>query len=268
MVYPEVYTVFILVIVTISLILTFMLVNEVRKNESFEVVFAEKEAIKEYIASFVGKKLPFVKTGSDQVDDVYATLQRNISSQKGDIIDKGEIQLINQVYSVYCFFFSKEVNYVVRIKIEATIVDDKDLFVKSVTFLEGQTKKEFLLPSIEEFPQETLINETETKILPSKAQMQQEEERQKLLKDIEDTPQCYGIPDSFTISSSLECQLFGGKWDKPVKMSEECPFYGKDPKNPLRGGVNKFGYCQVPVGYELIGFRFFRKQTASNAIKF
>lgn len=268
MVSAQVYTIFILVIVMLSIVLTSVLVYEVSNSEPFEAVFAEKEEIKEYIASFVGKNLPITSITNDRGDDVYSALKRGISSQKGDIIDKGEIVLTNQIYSVYCFFYSKHVNYVVRIKIEATVIDDKEIFVKSVTFLEGQSRKEFLLPSIEEFPNETLVHEAETKILPTETQLKEEEERQKLLKDIEETPQCYGVPDSFTISSSLECELFGGKWDKPVKMSEECPFYGKDPKNPLKGGVNKFGYCQMPIGYELIGYRFFRNQNASNTIRF
>lgn len=251
-----IYVLFTFIMILITTFVTFVLICEKLNKEAFEALPEEKEKIKEYLASFVGRKIPFKEINNTE-DNLFTTLKGAISSNKGDLIDKGEILLNNNIYTIYCFFYSKEINYVIRIKIEVTIVEQTELFVKSMTFMEGQSKKSFLLPPIDSFPQETLIEEADKPVLPLKSEVEKEQQRQEKLKEIEDTPQCYGVPDSFNINSSIECELFGGKWDKPVKMSEECPFYRE---NPLKWGVNRFGYCKVPIGYELIGYRYFRKK--------
>lgn len=51
------------------------------------------------------------------------------------------------------------------------------------------------------------------------------------------------------------CEKSGGFLDTPVKNNEECPFYKSNKNyNNNRGGV-RGGFCELPVGMNLIGFR-------------
>ena len=59
-------------------------------------------------------------------------------------------------------------------------------------------------------------------------------------------------------TSQTDCENNGGMWDTPVKESAECPFFGANKNYPnSRGGVKlDFGYCEIPDGAQLSGFRF------------
>lgn len=88
--------------------------------------------------------------------------------------------------------------------------------------------------------------------------IQLEKERQLLVEELNSEYTCFGV--SGNISNEKECKEFEGTWDKPVKDNYECPFY-KANKNYTneRGGVNLGGYCEMPSGVQIIGYRHFDK---------
>lgn len=66
---------------------------------------------------------------------------------------------------------------------------------------------------------------------------------------------CFGStkPDS---RSRDECEASGGFWDQPVSNDTDCPFYQINKNWPNnRGGANLGGYCELPSGMQLLGFR-------------
>lgn len=81
-------------------------------------------------------------------------------------------------------------------------------------------------------------------------------ERQR--REKEDQFFCFGSTDADILVGSTQtiCEQNGGLWDKAVKVNEECPFF-KSNKNYLnsRGGVKGNGFCELPLGMQLKGFR-------------
>lgn len=87
--------------------------------------------------------------------------------------------------------------------------------------------------------------------------------------------QCYGSV-IVGAKTKMQCEDSGGRWDKPVKKSTECPFYLANKNYPnKRGGVigdykcahplegnqkcNEWkygGHCEMPMGIQKIGYRF------------
>lgn len=58
--------------------------------------------------------------------------------------------------------------------------------------------------------------------------------------------------------SKEDCeQNGGGVWDTEVKDSSECPFFNANKNYPnSRGGLKlDYGYCEIPDGAQLVGFR-------------
>lgn len=75
--------------------------------------------------------------------------------------------------------------------------------------------------------------------------MQSKADRRDASKD--DTFHCVTNPK---IKYEKECIDKGHFWDAPCSISQECPFF----QPPLRGGC-KDGYCEMPVGTKLVGFK-------------
>lgn len=67
---------------------------------------------------------------------------------------------------------------------------------------------------------------------------------------------CFGTRD-MSAETRTQCELSGGKWDLPVSVSNECPYYRANKNYPNdRGGARGTGYCEMPLGLEPIGFRY------------
>jgi hypothetical protein len=67
---------------------------------------------------------------------------------------------------------------------------------------------------------------------------------------------CFGA----TGNTQTDCVKAGGFWDTAVIDDKECPFYMANKNYPnTRGGVNVGGYCQMPSGVQILGFRDYYK---------
>jgi len=51
-----------------------------------------------------------------------------------------------------------------------------------------------------------------------------------------------------------------GKWDKPCKNNNECPFYKKNKNYNNSRGSCKNGYCEMPLNIERIGYRYYNEK--------
>ena len=80
--------------------------------------------------------------------------------------------------------------------------------------------------------------------------------KKRALKSKEDEVFCFGSTLPMTTTSQTECESAGGIFDRQVRVNDECPFF-KSNKNYInsRGGV-KGGFCEMPLGMNLKGFRF------------
>lgn len=75
---------------------------------------------------------------------------------------------------------------------------------------------------------------------------------------IEPDDMCFGSIDTAGIETKEECENFGGTWDSPVKSDEDCPFYRANKNYPNdRGGGKLGGYCEMPSGISIIGYRYY-----------
>lgn len=69
---------------------------------------------------------------------------------------------------------------------------------------------------------------------------------------------CFGTVTGTNVHNKEECQNVGGIWDKPAK-SEECPYYLANKNYNNKRGGSKAGYCELPIGMKLNGYRFYDK---------
>lgn len=66
---------------------------------------------------------------------------------------------------------------------------------------------------------------------------------------------CFGTMD-VTAATQTECSTFGGIWDSPVTSDAECPYFQANKNyDNIFGGANIGGYCQLPSGMQLTGYR-------------
>lgn len=81
--------------------------------------------------------------------------------------------------------------------------------------------------------------------------MQSKADRRDASKD--DTFYCVTNPK---IKYEKECNDKGHVWDAPCAISQECPFFQSrsNREDGYRGGC-KDGYCEMPVGTKLVGFK-------------
>ena len=77
---------------------------------------------------------------------------------------------------------------------------------------------------------------------------------------------CYGVPMSEQIGTQAECILFGGVWDRPVQSDTECPFYQGNKNYTNDFGGSKNGYCELPTGMKLLGYRYYSRDPAYSPV--
>jgi len=67
---------------------------------------------------------------------------------------------------------------------------------------------------------------------------------------------CFGSMD-VTAQTASACRASGGVWDSPVTQDSDCPYFqaNKNYDNTFGGARNRAGYCEVPSGMNLLGFR-------------
>jgi hypothetical protein len=212
-----------------------------------------KEKYTKLLMTYEGKL--FSKTRDD---DIFEVLQRNIPN----LIDKGEIKKEKNTYTIPAFFYVKEDVFTLRVIFNIVDTQDNLLIQKVSVFALQEYPDISTLPDIEDknknIPTNTSLLEETTAPIITQELLAKEAERRVKLTELENQSQCFGIPDSFTISNEVECALFGGKWDRQVKMSEECPFYLKSISMPLSGGITRDGGCQMPLGTQRIGYRYYK----------
>ena len=77
---------------------------------------------------------------------------------------------------------------------------------------------------------------------------------------------CFGTTLPLDTTDRETCEQAGGIFDTPVKVNEECPFF-KANTNYLnsRGGV-KGGFCELPLGMNLKGFRNIDKNPSAKPL--
>lgn len=230
----------ILIVYNSSIIESF---NELsRDNDNYKL----REEYTILIKSYEGKLFNKDKTETD----IFNVLKRNING----LIDKGNVIRDKNRYTIPAFFYSEKDILTLRIIFKVIDLEDA-IMIETVEILKiNETEK-----TLPEFELDTLTNieDAVIPILPSEDQFKKEQDRQTRLIEIENTSQCFGIPDSFSISKETECSLFGGVWDKPVKTSDECPFYYKSITKPMSGGKLRDGGCGMPLGVKRNGYRFF-----------
>lgn len=94
-------------------------------------------------------------------------------------------------------------------------------------------------------------NDTIDNIILTPELFKRAEDYREKVKLLEEKYMCYGIPEFQKIPTKEQCELFDGKWDRPVKDPSECPFY-----EYIKAPVNN-GRCKLPMGVKPIGFRFY-----------
>jgi len=67
---------------------------------------------------------------------------------------------------------------------------------------------------------------------------------------------CFGSMD-VTAQTASACRASGGVWDSPVTKDSDCPYFqaNQNYDNTFGGARNRAGYCEVPSGMNLVGFR-------------
>ena len=67
-------------------------------------------------------------------------------------------------------------------------------------------------------------------------------------------PSCLNKP---TVKTESECTSQAGIWDQPVSNDTHCPFFRSNIHYPNKRGHSKGGFCELPSGLQLKGYRFF-----------
>ncbi len=81
-----------------------------------------------------------------------------------------------------------------------------------------------------------------------------------------DTGLCFG---SVAVGSKTkeDCEKYNGIWDSPVSNGSDCPYYQANKNFPNElGSVNNGGYCNLPRGLQLVGFRNVSTAPSSKAL--
>lgn len=55
-------------------------------------------------------------------------------------------------------------------------------------------------------------------------------------------------------------------WDRPCMYDEECPFFGKGKWSRFRGGCTDGGYCEMPIGFQNVGYRYYAENKQQQAL--
>lgn len=112
--------------------------------------------------------------------------------------------------------------------------------------------KKYYFSSEDEIMSQGLVNKFLTKV-------------KNIITGKEDEGICFGTTGIWKTKEL--CEKNAGIWDTPVKNSNECPYYLSNKNYPNSyGGVNFGGYCQLPQGMQLIGFRHINPDPKYNPI--
>lgn len=98
-------------------------------------------------------------------------------------------------------------------------------------------------------------NFADTSLLITQEDISAYEEQLKNMQNEQDIYLCYGS-SNINAYSADECKKLGGVWDREVKEDNECPYYNANKNYPNNRGIAKNGYCEIPSGAQLVGFRF------------
>lgn len=62
--------------------------------------------------------------------------------------------------------------------------------------------------------------------------------------------------EDMRVQSRAHCEAEGLTWDRPCRTDEECPYFQANRRyRNYRGGCSDGGYCEMPVGVNVRGFR-------------
>lgn len=169
---------------------------------------------------------------------------------------------ISKKYTIPLFIYEKDLNYLVRLKITVTMSPlGKVTLILLEEFKEIKSDTKLLPP----YTKQPIISdfkagETEFIQLFTEDDQKLEDTRLAKIAELDLKYTCLGIPGTNTeTDNKTECEIFGGVFDRPVKEDSDCPFY-KANKNydNIRGGA-KNGFCEMPSGVSIKGYRFYDK---------
>lgn len=193
------------------------------------------------------------------------------------IIDDNSLE---KIYTVYLYIYEAQVSYVKRliIKFDLLLYTNKKgkLIIHDIKIPEDKIIKEKILPAYKSSNLSNLNNYHRIKnkfgILQSSFDLLSQEDidkelkRREKIKILKKEYSCFGVPEFQKITNKLECTNFGGVWDREVKDNNICPYYLSN-KNYInnRGGV-KNGFCEMPSGLQIVGYRHYKITPESKPI--
>jgi hypothetical protein len=169
---------------------------------------------------------------------------------------------ISKKYIIPLFIYEKDLNYLIRLritvymtsigKITLTLLEEFKEIQSDLKLLPGLEKE--LKPIVGDFK----IGETKFIQLFTEEDQRLEDLRLAKIKELDLKYECLGIPGK-DINNKQECDTFGGVWDRPVKDDQDCPFYKANKNYDNIRGRAKNGYCEMPSGITIKGYRFYDK---------
>lgn len=208
---------------------------------------------------------------------IFIKYLNKITNYQFSILEIGKSELISNNYKISFFIYENRITFVKRLTVNIkNIPQNNTLILKNVELpVDAVLDKEALLPPAIKSVEINNINDnniffkvkSDNFYLIDEEDVKKEKERQIKLKQLQHTYNCFGIPNAELINSKEECLQFKGKWDKPVKKHNECPYYksNKNYKN-TRGGVKHSSYCELPSGMKQIGYRYYDDEEEYNPL--
>jgi hypothetical protein len=204
--------------------------------------------------------------------------------EKGNITLKlgGTEQNVRKDYTLPIYIYEKQFHYTKRLILHAEIIQHPEergtVFIKKIdlpTDVAPDTKP--LLPAAVETdePINTIIDSngffkiknslglftpyltSYNDVTVTKKDIVIEEARREQNKQLRSKYTCFGVADSFKISSKDECYSFGGVWDREVAEDAECPMFQSNSNYVNNRGGERNGYCEFPSGLQQKGYRFY-----------
>lgn len=222
-------------------------------NEEIKEKRETKNILEEEIQIITEEFLKYYNAKNSSDFFILEIIKQGVKSYYSPIPDKQ--------YIIPLFLYDKTLNYMIRIRLSVSIRNGGNVYITNL-----EEFKEIVQPQKElegyKGKEEWLYNRRNQSdyVLITKEDVNAEALRQETIKKIETEYTCLGVPGSNSIKTQDDCYLFGGVWDRPVKNSEECPFY-KSNKNYVNvRGFSKNGYCEMPVGVKIKGYRNYSKK--------
>lgn len=184
---------------------------------------------------------------------------------------------VTKIFTIPVFIYNSDFNIVRRLIIKASWVQYRDRY-GIIKIIDTNIPRNIdpnvppLLPPVMTAPYvgkdfgtngfASISNVENPQPLVSQKDIAAEKARQALVKKLRNSYACYGVPAGQTITDSAACLKFGGVWDREVQKDSECPFYkaNKNYTNTRGGNIN--GYCEMPTGIQIKGFRYYSHNPA------